>query len=153
VSWSPQRLRLVSRLESNKHNGKGTYLVTMDTLDLKNSYLGCSSATTCTKSLTLPGPACGHKCLTASVQCSPSALKWHSHAVGNQSFPWCICTACYPSRDLKVLFGHPFCRTEPFLLDRYNCLARISPKINFCGKSIHPGMLQLTKGLKALPAL
>lgn len=62
-SWSPQRLSVVSRLETSKHNGNGPSLVTMDTLDLKDSYLGYSSATTRTKSLMLLGPTYGHKCL------------------------------------------------------------------------------------------
>ncbi|EFB23072.1 hypothetical protein PANDA_014151 [Ailuropoda melanoleuca] len=54
---------MASRLEANKHNGNGPYLVTMDTADIKDSYLWYSSATTNTKSHMLLGPDCGHKCL------------------------------------------------------------------------------------------
>lgn len=59
---SPQSGSMASRLEANKHNGNGVYLVTTDTSDRKASCSRCSSAATSTKPYTLLGPKYGHKC-------------------------------------------------------------------------------------------
>ena len=92
---------MASRLEANKHNGNGLYLVTMDTSDIKDSYSRYSSAATSTKSHMLPGPKCDHKCLLhihkthgtkiAELRCRKQCV----------SFLRCICVSRFPSGEVN----------------------------------------------------
>lgn len=93
---------MASRLEANKHNGNGLYLVTMDTSDIKDSYSSYSSGATSTKCCRmLPGPKCDHKCLlhihkthgtkTAELRCGKQCV----------SFLQCICVSRFPSGEVN----------------------------------------------------
>lgn len=77
---------MASRLEANKHNGNEPYLVTMDTTDIKDSYLWYSSATTDTKSHMLLGPKYGHKCLLHTHNIHTTVLRQQGHNAGNNMF-------------------------------------------------------------------
>lgn len=105
ASWSPQSGSMASRLEANKHDGNGPYLVTMDTADIKDSYLWYSSATTNTKSHMPLGPGCGHKCLLHIHDIHGTAKAAEPpHRKQYVSFPQCPCVSRFPSGEVKVLF-------------------------------------------------
>lgn len=78
---------MARRLEASKHNGNESYLVTMETVDIKDSSLWYSSATTNTKSHMPLGPKYGHKCLLHTRTTHTTVLRLQSHNTGNNMLP------------------------------------------------------------------
>lgn len=139
-SWSPQCLRMASRLEANKHDGNGSCLVTMATSDITDSYLWCSSPTTSIKSHMHLGPKYGNKCLLRLHNIHGNVLRWQSHSSGSKMcfFLQWICLAHFPSGEVNVLFCNQLYRMEHF------CWITKTAQLK-SGASSNPGPRQLTQ--------